>query len=62
MASVKSDRQVNKAPKTVRIHPALYLQLAHEALDRDEAIQERVHRVLCEALGRDDLLDELARS
>lgn len=55
----KSDRQQDSL-KSVRIHPELYRQLAHEAIDNDQSIQERVHAILCAALDREDLLAELA--
>lgn len=47
------------ALKNVKLHPALYLQLSHEALDAGRTIQEHVNVVLCKALKRDDLKAEI---
>lgn len=41
----------------VGIHPEIHKMIAHQAIDENETIRERLHEILCRKLGREDLLE-----
>jgi hypothetical protein len=46
----------------VGIHPEIHKVIAHQAIDEDQTIRERLHFILCRELGREDLIESRAHA
>jgi hypothetical protein len=58
--AMSEDQHVKDRPrqKALVIHPEIHKEIGRRALEADSRKQDILHRILCEAMGRTDLLKD----